>query len=215
MGFGSILGDVTRNDSSDRQHCSGAPYKEVRPPTFVLHLCGLPSSRHPQLPTSHHLTSTLFRHYEVRCRLVAFAASALAQRIQIGAPANLAEVKAEATSPSRWTDPYASFPSFLPSLSSRQLGIAIGLWPCGGPKGTSQCASTDVSQVLGNLVYTGAYNPQYDNNDPTKPPHQNFEVTVPASFSAGQVSLGIAHLSVVGASSEPLYEFVNVTLVVS
>ena len=123
---------------------------------------------------------------------------------------------------------------------STEVGIAIGLWPCGGPKGTSKCASTDVSQVLGNVVYTGSFKPEYDSTDPTKPPHQNFEVTVPSSFSPGQVSLGVAHLSLVGVSvlrvrppclervltgslspfvmqagSEPFYEFTNITLVVS
>ena len=81
-----------------------------------------------------------------------------------------------------------------------EVGIAIGLWPCGGPKGTSKCASTDVSQVLGNVVYTGSYKPAYDSKAPTKPPHQNFEVTIPSSFSKGEVSLGIAHLSLVGVS---------------
>ena len=81
-----------------------------------------------------------------------------------------------------------------------EVGIAIGLWPCGGPKGTSKCASTDVSQVLGNVVYTGSYKPAYDSKAPTKPPHQNFDITIPSSFSKGEVSLGIAHLSLVGVS---------------
>ena len=120
---------------------------------------------------------------------------------------------------------------------STEVGIAIGLWPCGGPKGTSKCASTDVSQVLGNVVYTGSYKPAYDSKAPTKPPHQNFDITIPSSFSKGEVSLGIAHLSLVGVSiirrisqpkhiltalffviqagSEPTYEFTNITLVVS
>ncbi|KAM5538575.1 hypothetical protein V8D89_007604 [Ganoderma adspersum] len=126
--------------------------------------------------------------------LVAFAASALAQHIEVGAPNNFAEVKAgskitvEVDRPNSLT-------------GSTEVGIAIGLWPCGGPKGTSKCASTDVSQVLGNVVYTGSYKPEYDSNAPTKPPHQNFEITVPSSFSKGEVSLGVAHLSLVGGSA--------------
>ena len=80
-----------------------------------------------------------------------------------------------------------------------EVGIAIGLWPCGGPKGTSKCASTDVSQVLGNVVYAGAYSPQPQTDG--RPPQQNFTVTVPASFKSGQVSLGVAHLALVGVSA--------------
>ncbi|PIL22936.1 hypothetical protein GSI_15632 [Ganoderma sinense ZZ0214-1] len=140
--------------------------------------------------------------------LVAFAASALAQHIEIGTPNNFAEVKAgskitvEVNRPNSLT-------------ASTEVGIAIGLWPCGGPKGTSKCASTDVSQVLGNVVYTGSYKAVYDSAQPSKPPHQTFEVTVPTSFSKGEVSLGVAHLFLMGAGSEPVYEFVNTTLVIS
>ncbi|PIL22920.1 hypothetical protein GSI_15616 [Ganoderma sinense ZZ0214-1] len=140
--------------------------------------------------------------------LIAFAASALAQHIEIGTPNNFAEVKAgskitvEVNRPNSLT-------------ASTEVGIAIGLWPCGGPKGTSKCASTDVSQVLGNVVYTGSYKAEYDSAQPSKPPHQTFEVTVPTSFSKGEVSLGVAHLFLMGAGSEPVYEFVNTTLVIS
>ena len=155
--------------------------------------------------------------------LAALATSAFAQRIQIGAPQNFAEVKAgskitvEVDRPVRAPVPIhtpLSSEFFLTrarslyaqnSLTgSTEVGIAIGLWPCGGPKGTSKCASTDVSQVLGNVVYTGSFNPEYDSKDPTKLPHQNFEVTVPSSFSSGQVSLGVAHLSLVGVSVPPM-----------
>ena len=54
--------------------------------------------------------------------------------------------------------------------------------------------------MLGDVVYTGSYKPQYDSKAPTKPPHQNFDITIPSSFSKGEVSLGIAHLSLVGVS---------------
>ncbi|PIL26999.1 hypothetical protein GSI_10138 [Ganoderma sinense ZZ0214-1] len=140
--------------------------------------------------------------------LVAFAASALAQHIEIGTPKNSAKVKAGSKITVEVNRPN--------SLSgSTEVGIAIGLWPCGGPKGTSKCASVDVSQVLGTVVYTGSYKPAYDSAQPSKPPHQSFEITVPSSFSKGEVSLGVAHLSLIGAGSEPVYEFTNTTLVVS
>ncbi|KAI1794788.1 hypothetical protein LXA43DRAFT_86615 [Ganoderma leucocontextum] len=139
--------------------------------------------------------------------LAALAASAVAQRIQIGAPKNLAQVK-----PGSKITVEVDRPNSL--TGSTEVAIAIGLWPCGGPKGTSKCASTDVSQVLGNVVYTGSFKPEYDSKAPTKPPHQNFEITVPSTFSSGQVSLGIAHLSLVGAGASPFYEFTNITLVI-
>ena len=100
--------------------------------------------------------------------LVAFATSALAQHIEIGAPKNFAAVKAGSKITVEVDRPVR--PSLAPSCplfrvfcssglavcaqnsltGSTEVGIAIGLWPCGGPKGTSKCASTDVSQVLGN-----------------------------------------------------------------
>ncbi|PIL28307.1 hypothetical protein GSI_09596 [Ganoderma sinense ZZ0214-1] len=153
--------------------------------------------------------------------LAAFAASALAQHIEIGAPTNFAEVKAgskitvEVNRPCVFADPgsrLAICPHWQNSLTgSTEVGIAIGLWPCGA----SKCASTDVSQVLGTVVYAGAYKAAYDSAQPSQPPHQTFEVTVPASFAKGEVSLGVAHLFLMGAGSEPVYEFVNTTLVVS
>ncbi|PIL22935.1 hypothetical protein GSI_15631 [Ganoderma sinense ZZ0214-1] len=140
--------------------------------------------------------------------LLAFAASALAQHIEISSPSSFASVK-----PGSKITVEIGRPNSL--TASTEVGIAIGLWPCGGPKGTSRCTSTDVSQVLGNVVYTGSYKPEYDTKAPSKPPHQTFEVTVPSSFSKGEVSLGVAHLSLVGAGAEPTYQFANITLVVS
>lgn len=99
------------------------------------------------------------------------------------------------------------------------------------PCGDSPCNQTEVSQVLGSVVYSGPWNPQFG-ADRTKPPHQNFTVTVPDTYPAGQqVSLGVAHLEYVGVSmlfllreaeltarcgvqadAAPFYEFVNTTL---
>lgn len=77
----------------------------------------------------------------------------------------------------------------------------IGLWPCGGVDGDGTCAEQDVTEVLGNVVYNGPFNPQYHSEAPTgAPPHQNFSVAVPDTFQSGQVSLGVAHLSLVGVS---------------
>ena len=82
--------------------------------------------------------------------------------------------------------------------SSSEVAIAIGFWPCGG----GPCAAQNVQEVLGNVVYKGAFDPQYDTNEPAGvPPHQNFTVTVPESFTTGQVSLGVVHMALVGVSA--------------
>ena len=65
------------------------------------------------------------------------------------------------------------------------------------------CAETPANEVLGTVVYSGPWDPEYDDADRSKPPHQNFTVTVPAEFTSGQVSLGVVHLSVVGVSVSP------------
>ncbi len=79
----------------------------------------------------------------------------------------------------------------------------IGLWPCGGVDGDGTCAEQNVTEVLGNVVYNGPFNPQYHSEAPTgAPPHQNFSVAVPDTFQSGQVSLGVAHLSLVGVSHQ-------------
>lgn len=83
--------------------------------------------------------------------------------------------------------------------SSQEVAIAIGFWPCNGP-----CNRTDVTEVMGNLVYSGAYNPQLTSAG-WKPPYQNFTVTVPSQFVPGsEVSLNVAHFSLIGVRSHSL-----------
>ena len=56
--------------------------------------------------------------------------------------------------------------------SSQEVAIAIGLWPCGSAS-TNVCADMNVTQILGNVVYAGPYEPKLQQGqEGTKPPYQ-------------------------------------------
>ena len=57
----------------------------------------------------------------------------------------------------------------------------------------------NTSDILGVVAYSGGYNPQYS-DDAALPPHQNFSIAVPEAFTSGQVSLGVAHFTLIGVS---------------
>ncbi|KAH9925403.1 uncharacterized protein BXZ73DRAFT_79062 [Epithele typhae] len=136
--------------------------------------------------------------------LACFAAAAAAQRIAIGAPASMSTVAAGSNITVEVDKPN--------SLSgSTEVGLAIGVLPCG----SSPCSSINVTQFLGNIVYSGSFDPQYDSSDPSKPPFQNFSIEIPSTATSGQqLSIGVVHLSIVGASGTPFTEVVNTTVVV-
>ncbi|OJT12816.1 hypothetical protein TRAPUB_10651 [Trametes pubescens] len=139
-----------------------------------------------------------------------FALVALGQRIAIGAPTEWATVK-----PGSNITVEVDRPMTL--TGSDEVAIAIGLWPCAGfgDEANRTCAEMDVTQVLGNVLYTGTYAPQLPPPPEfEKPPYQNFTVTVPANFATGQASLGVAHFSLVGASAMPFLEVANITLII-
>ncbi|KAI0326895.1 hypothetical protein GY45DRAFT_54352 [Cubamyces sp. BRFM 1775] len=136
--------------------------------------------------------------------------AALGQRISIGAPAEWTTVK-----PGSNITVEVDRPMTL--TGSQEVSIAIGLWPCAGygDAANRTCADVDVTQVLGNVVYAGPYNPQLvQGQEAWKPPYQNFTVTVPSTFEDGQVSLGVAHFSLIGAGAMPFMEVLNITLIV-
>ena len=139
--------------------------------------------------------------------LSALVASAFAQNVAIGAPADMttitpgSDLTVRVDRPVRTVSPPLRGPPHLllqNSLTgSEEVVVVIGLWPCQGP-----CADQNVTEILGNVVYKGAFDPQYDTNEPAGvPPHQNFTVTVPESFTTGQVSLGVVHVALVGVSA--------------
>lgn len=79
------------------------------------------------------------------------------------------------------------------------MAIAIGLLSCAGfPSGT--CASVDVTQRLGAILYTGSYKPVSHGGVGLGQFYQNFTVTVPSDIPRGQASLSVAHFSLIGVS---------------
>ncbi|RDX50210.1 hypothetical protein OH76DRAFT_1482366 [Lentinus brumalis] len=133
--------------------------------------------------------------------LAAFVSSVLAQRIAIGAPAEWTNVK-----PGQNITVRVDRPNTL--SSSQEVAIAIGLWPCG----STACSNIDVQEVLGNVLYSGPYTPKLVS--PGLPPFQNFIVTVPVHFQPQEVSLSVAHFSLIGAGFEPFLEVANITLII-
>ncbi|KAI0712656.1 hypothetical protein C8Q76DRAFT_735456 [Earliella scabrosa] len=135
--------------------------------------------------------------------LAASAASALAQRISIGAPAEWTTVKPGESITVRVDRP-------MTLSSSSEVAIAIGFWPCGG----GPCAAQNVQEVLGNVVYKGPYDPQL--RELGRQPYENFTVQMPSHFRPPmEVSLGVAHFSLIGAGLMPFLEVANITLLLT
>jgi len=126
------------------------------------------------------------------------ATSAAAQGIQIGAPVDGSSVQAgqslvvEVDRPDTLT-------------GSQEVAIVIAINNC-----DSTCRSP--SDVLGHILYTGPYNPQFQSGSGGKPPYQNFTVDLPSSLTQGKAILSVTHLSLVGAGPFPLFQIVNSTV---
>ncbi|KAJ5543898.1 hypothetical protein N7494_005177 [Penicillium frequentans] len=96
--------------------------------------------------------------------LVAFAGLAMAQNSVIGLPT---------------ADQANSL------TSSQEMAVATGLVSC--PSRVCQPASN----IIGSVVYNGLFDPVY--HEAYLPPYQNFTITVPSSFAAGQAHINVAH----------------------
>ncbi|KAJ7723304.1 hypothetical protein DFH07DRAFT_783623 [Mycena maculata] len=125
----------------------------------------------------------------------------LAQSIDIGAPASGATVPAgsnitvEVDKPDTLT-------------GSTEVAIVIGLLSCVGlPDG---CPSP--ADDIGDVLYNGPYNPQFQEATPGKPPYQNFSVAIPGSVPSGPAQLSVVHLSLVGLGPMPFFQIVNITV---
>ena len=86
---------------------------------------------------------------------------------------------------------------------SVEVGIAIGLHPCGD----NPCSQMQAI-FIEPLLYVGPYNPQY--HEIGLQPYQNFTVTVPEYTLPGppqEVSLNVAHFALVsvcpGSTTHP------------
>ncbi|RDX50203.1 hypothetical protein OH76DRAFT_1349251 [Lentinus brumalis] len=134
--------------------------------------------------------------------LAASAASSLAQSINIGAPAEWTAVTQGRNLTVRVDKP-------LTMGNSVEVGIAIGLHPCGD----NPCAANpDVANFIDPLLYVGPYDPQY--REVGLQPYQNFTVTIPEYFPglSQELSLNVAHFELVSAALQPFVEVKNITL---
>ncbi|KAK7029640.1 hypothetical protein VNI00_014338 [Paramarasmius palmivorus] len=130
---------------------------------------------------------------------IALATAASAQRTSIGDPSMNTQVIAGTNLDVRI--------DLQPTTSNvDQVGIAIGLQSCQ----PEQCFPPD--QVLGTLLYKGAYDPQYSSEASSLPPHQNFSVYIPEDFPRGNAILGLVHLGLVGAGYLSVFDTYNITV---
>ncbi|KAJ3564315.1 hypothetical protein NP233_g8377 [Leucocoprinus birnbaumii] len=129
--------------------------------------------------------------------LLACVTAAAAQSIRIAAP-----VAGTHLSPGQSTVVEVTTPDFL--SSSVEVAVAIGISPCS----SGSCRSP--SSTLGNLLYSGPYQPQLEGATRV----QNFTVTVPSFIPQGQAIIGVAHFALIGASLQPWLETQNVSVVI-
>ncbi|KAJ6551772.1 hypothetical protein B0H19DRAFT_882498, partial [Mycena capillaripes] len=129
------------------------------------------------------------------------ATSAFAQSAVIGAPADGTTVQAGSN-----ITVEVDRPDTL--TGSTEVAVVIGIFPCGSTN--SVCPGP--SEVLGTILYNGPFNPQFQNDSRSKPPHQNFTVTIPDFIPTGKAQLGVAHFTLIGAGQFPFLETLNVTL---
>ncbi|KAJ7479696.1 hypothetical protein FB451DRAFT_1086261 [Mycena latifolia] len=128
--------------------------------------------------------------------------TAFAQGIAIGAPADGSTVTAGSNITVEVDRPDTLTPS-------TEVALVIGFLSCVPFPAGCPPASED----LGNILYNGPYDPEFHPSvSVSKPPHQNFTVTIPASAATGPAQLSVTHFSLVGAGPFPFLQTVNITL---
>ncbi|KAJ7143695.1 hypothetical protein C8R44DRAFT_758679 [Mycena epipterygia] len=130
------------------------------------------------------------------------ATAAFAQNAAIGTPADGATVKAG----SNITVEVDRANSLT---GSTEVAVVIGFLSCVGFSGG---VCPPASEIIGNILYNGPYDPVLHAATPFKPPYQNFTVTIPPAARAGPGQLSVTHLSLVGAGPFPFLEVLNVTV---
>jgi hypothetical protein len=66
---------------------------------------------------------------------------------------------------------------------------------------------------MGCIIYNGLFDTAY--HETYLPPYQNFTVTVPFAFAAGQAQINVAHTTLIGAGPYPDLETLNQTIIIS
>ncbi|KAF3389484.1 hypothetical protein F1880_003470 [Penicillium rolfsii] len=131
--------------------------------------------------------------------LALFAGAAMAQNAGIGLPT--ADQKL-----TKGSDIVVQVQRPNSLTGSTEMAVAIGISSCtNGP-----CIPSD--EFMGTILYNGGFKPEY--HETSLPPYENFTVTVPSSFAAGNAQINVAHAALVGASQYPFLETLNRTVVV-
>ncbi|KAJ8103650.1 hypothetical protein POJ06DRAFT_298125 [Lipomyces tetrasporus] len=126
-----------------------------------------------------------------------FATAAYSQAVQIGLPTKGDQLAAGSNQTIQIQRPDTL-------TGSDEIAVVIGIQQC--PNGT--CTSPDAS--MGTVLYQGGFDPEFHG---PQAPYQNFTVKIPDGLS-GPALIGVAHLSLVGASTYPLIEFLNQTVAI-
>ncbi|KAJ3812776.1 hypothetical protein EV368DRAFT_81911 [Lentinula lateritia] len=145
------------------------------------------------------------RFFSVLFSLLAITStSVLAQSANIGAPVDMTEVSAG----SNFTV-MIDRPDTL--TGSTEVALVIALLSCA----SNSCPGP--SEELGTVLYDGSFDPQFTTEPGTGslPPHENFTLTIPSTFTKGQAQLGVAHFFLLGASVAPVLETFNSTIVIT
>ncbi|KAF9445455.1 hypothetical protein P691DRAFT_675614 [Macrolepiota fuliginosa MF-IS2] len=137
---------------------------------------------------------------QIIAALLACATAALAQRVAISAPLDQAHLTAGQS-----TVVEIDRPDFL--SSAQEVAVVIGVQSC-----VTRCPAP--SDTMGQVLYSGSYNPQRDPANRTKQPFQNFTVTVPSNLPKGPAQIGVAHFSLIGAGLMPFLETTNVSVII-
>ncbi|KAL0572860.1 hypothetical protein V5O48_009109 [Marasmius crinis-equi] len=130
------------------------------------------------------------------------AASVAAQKAHIAVPVN-------GTSVSLGSDLLIEVarPNF--QSSAEEVGIVISMVAC-----SDSGACVPPQQGTGKILYKGPYNPQFKNDFPALPPHQNFTVKVPAEGAKGAAQIALTQFSLIGASGVPttMFDVIHVNI---
>ncbi|KAK7056836.1 hypothetical protein VNI00_002553 [Paramarasmius palmivorus] len=123
--------------------------------------------------------------------------SVFSQSIQIASPAD-----GETVSPGQSLTVQLAFPNSLTGV--QHVSVVVSMLDC-----AAQCAE-NAADTLGKPLFTGDYTPEY--HEGSKPPYQNFTVTLPETSTVNNGMLTVAHFMLLGASAQPILEYKNVSL---
>ncbi|THV02038.1 hypothetical protein K435DRAFT_792836 [Dendrothele bispora CBS 962.96] len=134
--------------------------------------------------------------------VAAMAASVLGQSVQFGAPENGATVSAR-------TNITVEIDVPTPATPFQDVSVAIGLTMC------EQFTCGDPKDFMQFLLFAGPLSPERDPQNPIKPAHQNYTVTLPDQ--TGPAQLGVVHFTLgraaTGFFSDLNSNSINLTLV--